>query len=110
MGYKIEILPEAWEDLKQLQDYYCLRFGPASAKKVRGHILETVKRLELFPDSGSRPPDAWLAENGYKMVICGRHIAIYKKFQEIKTVYIYHIADTRMEYSKLFHGEDGYRE
>ena len=102
MSYEIEILSQAWEDLKQLQDYYCLRFNPSTARKVRNRILATIERLQDFPDSGSRLPDEWLTEQGYRMVICGRHIAVYKKFEETKTIYIYHIADTRSEYTKLF--------
>lgn len=45
--------------------------------------------------------DAWLNQQGYRMVICGKHVAIYRKIG--CTVYIYHIADTQTEYTKLFY-------
>lgn len=100
MGYKIEILPAAWEDLKRIEDWYLLRFGAETALKVSGHILKVIARLEDFPDSSSYTPDDWLNHQGYRMIICERQVAIYKQIKGV--VYIYHIADTQTEYRKLF--------
>lgn len=100
MNYRVEILPAAWEDLKRIEDWYLIQFDVETALKVSGHILDAVERLENFPDSGSLTPDEWLNQQGYRMVICGKHVAIYKQVGEI--VYIYHIADTQTEYTKLF--------
>ncbi len=99
--YKVEILPTAWEDLKQIEDWYFVQFGVETALKVSEHILDCIENLELFPDYGAKTPDPWLNERGYRMVICGKHVAIYKKIFE--TIYIYHIADTQTEYTKLFY-------
>ena len=54
--YKVEILPTAWEDLKKIEDYYLLQFGVESAMKVTEQILDSIERLESFPDSGSLTP------------------------------------------------------
>lgn len=101
MTYKVEILPTAWEDLKQIEDYYLVEFGVESALKVSDAILNSLERLEQFPDSGSRTPDEWLNKQGYRMVICGKFVSIYKK--EGNRVFIYHIANTQTEYTKLFY-------
>lgn len=101
MKCRVEILPSAWEDLKRIEDYYIVQFGLEVALKVSDHILDTLERLETFPDSGSMIPDAWLNERGYKMVVCNKHVAIYRMIDY--TVYIYHIADTQTEYTKLFY-------
>ena len=53
MGYRVEILPAAWEDLKRIEDWYLVQFGVETALKVSGHILNVIERLERFPDSGS---------------------------------------------------------
>ena len=98
--YKVEILPTAWEDLKRIEDWYLVQFGVETALKVSNHILDTIERLERFPDSGSLIPDEWLNQQGYRMIICEKHVAIYKKIEDV--VYIYHIADTQTEYTKLF--------
>lgn len=101
MKYKVEILSSAWEDLKKIEDYYILQFDVQTALKVSDHILDAIQRLEQFSDSGSVTPDNWLNEQGYRMVICKKHIAIYRVIREI--VYVYHIADTQTEYAKLFY-------
>jgi len=101
MPYRVEILPTAWEDLKHIEDYYLIQFDVDTALKVSDNILNAVERLELFPESGSLTPDKWLNEMGYRMVICEKHVAIYRKIGEI--VYVYHIADTQTEYTKLFY-------
>lgn len=101
MTYKIEILPTAWEDLKRIEDGYLIQFDVETALKVSDHILAVIERLEQFPDSGSLTPDGWLNRQGYRMVICEKHVAIYRKIGEV--VYVYHIADTQTEYTKLFY-------
>lgn len=97
---KVEILPTSWEDLKKIEDYYLLQFGVETALKVTDSILNSIERLEFSPDSGSFTPDKWLNQQGYRMAICGRHISIYRWIGD--TVYVYHIADTQTEYTKLF--------
>lgn len=101
MKSKIKILPTAWEDLKRIQDYYRIEFNTQTAIKVSESILDTISRLEDFPDSGSMTPDNWLNEQGYRMVICKKHVAIYRVLNEV--IYVYHIADTQTEYTKLFY-------
>ena len=101
MKYRVEILPSAWEDLKKIEDYYTIQFDAETAVKVSDHILDVIERLEDFPDSGSLTPDEWLNEQGYRMVICKKHIAINRMIQD--TVFVYHIADTQTECTKLFY-------
>lgn len=101
MKYKIKILSSAWEDLKQIQDYYSIQFDLQTAMKVSDRILSTIERLEDFPDSGSMTPDPWLNEQGYRMVISKKHVAIYRKIGD--TIFIYHIANTQTIYTRLFY-------
>lgn len=84
-----------------IQDYYLIQFDVQTAINVVDRILNTIERLEDFPDSGSMMPDTWLNEQGYRMVICKKHVAIFRKIKEF--IYIYHIADTQTEYTKLFY-------
>lgn len=101
MSYRVQILPTAWEDLKQIEDWYYMQFSAETAMKVSDSILVAIERLEEFPLHGSLTPDSWINDMGYRMVICDRHIAIYKIIDD--NVYIYHIADIRTEYTKLFY-------
>lgn len=97
----VKILPTAWEDLKKISDWYLLNFSAKTAEKVTNHILNSISRLEMCPDSGSLTPDTWLNNQGYRMVICEKQVAIYRYIDD--TVWIYHIADTKTEYTKLFY-------
>lgn len=100
MNYKVKILPTAWEDLKTIEDYYIAEFCIDSALKVSNSILDAIERLEDFPQSGASTPDSWLNEQGYRMIICDRFAVIYKQIET--EIYIYHIANTQTEYTKLF--------
>lgn len=100
MNYKVEILPSAWEDLKKIEDYYLIQFDVQTALKVTDHILNVLERLEDFPDSGSLTPDEQLHRQGYRMLICQKHVAVYRQLDQ--SIYVYHIADTQTEYTKLF--------
>ena len=99
--YNVEILPSAWEDLKSIEDYYAIQFDVDTAIKVSDSILDAIERLASFPDSGSMTPDPWLNNQGYRMIICKKHVAIYRKISE--TIFIYHIADTQTQYNRLFY-------
>ena len=87
--------------MKRIEDWYLIQFGVETALKVSNQILDTIERLERFPDSGSLMPDEWLNRQGYRMVICKRHVAIYRQIEN--KVYVYHIADTQTEYTKIFY-------
>lgn len=100
MKCKVQILPSAWEDLKYIEDWYLVQFGVETALKVSDHILDAIERLESYPESGSLTPDDWLNKQGYRMVICKKHVAVYRQVGQI--IYVYHIADTQTEYTKLF--------
>lgn len=100
MQCRIEIRPEALDDLMQIEDWYRLTFSEETAQKVTDAILNSIARLRDYPDSGSPVPGEWLNRQGYRMVISGRHVAIYKHIDD--AVYVYHIADTRTQYTRLF--------
>lgn len=101
MTYKVVILPTAWEDLKHIEDWYLIQFGVETALKVTNHLLDAIQRLETFPKSGSLTPDEWLNQHGYRMIVCKKHVVIFRLVED--KVYVYHIADTQTEYTKLFY-------
>ena len=101
MQYRIEIRPEAHEDLKSIEDWSLLNFGWETALKTLDGLFRGMSRLKEFPDSGSLTPDKMLNEAGYRMVIVGRHVIIYKVIGE--TVFVYRVLDTRRQYTRLFY-------
>ena len=76
-------------------------FDEKTAEKVTNTILDSLDRLQYFPDSGSLTPDPWLNSLGYRMVISDRrNVSIYKQTGD--TIYVYLIADTGTEYTRTF--------
>ncbi|MER2055039.1 MAG: type II toxin-antitoxin system RelE/ParE family toxin [Clostridia bacterium] len=98
----VELLPTAWEGLLKIKHYVAETFDETTAEKVANTILDSLERLLSFPDSGSLTPDPWLNSLGYRMVISDRrNVSIYKRIDD--TIYVYLIADTRTEYTRIFH-------
>ena len=98
---RIEILPSAWEGLARIKYRVQADFGEDVALNVTDHILDSLERLEQFPDSGSMTPDPWLNNMGFRMVISDkRNVSIFRKVDE--SIFVYIIADTRTEYTKVF--------
>ena len=98
---RIEILPSAWEGLARIKYRVQADFGEDVALNVTDHILDSLERLEQFPDSGSMTPDPWLNNMGFRMVISDkRNVSVFRKVDE--SIFIYIIADTRTEYTKVF--------
>ena len=101
MIQSVELLPAAWEGLLRLKRRVSEMFDPKTAEKVTDEILNSLERLQMFPDSGSLTPDPWLNSLGYRMVISvGRNVSIFKRSGD--TIYVYLIADTRTEYTRTF--------
>ena len=97
----VELLPSAWDGLLKIKYHVAETFDESTAEKVTNAILDSLERLQSFPDSGSLTPDPWLNSLGYRMVISDRrNVSIYK--QKDDTIYVYLIADTRTEYTRFF--------
>jgi toxin ParE1/3/4 len=97
----VELLPSAWDGLLKIKYYVTEMFDERTAEKVTNTILDSLDRLQYFPDSGSLTPDPWLNSLGYRMVISDRrNVSIYKQTGD--TIYVYLIADTRTEYTRIF--------
>ncbi len=98
---RVEILPSAWEGLARIKYRVQADFGEDVALSVANRILDSLERLEQFPDSGSMTPDPWLNNMGFRMVISDkRNVSIFRKVGE--SIFVYIIADTRTEYTKVF--------
>lgn len=97
----VQILPSAWEGLARIKYRVRAEFGEDVAQRVTDQILNSLERLEQFPDSGSMTPDPWLNNMGFRMVISDkRNVSIFRRAGE--NIFVYIIADTRMEYAKVF--------
>lgn len=94
------LLEPAQRELEEIAQLHMNLVGPNSARNITNLILDTLSRLETFPLSGHIPRDKQLRSGGYRYVIAGKYICVYRLIAE--TVYVYHIAHGASNYPSLF--------
>ena len=94
------ILEPAQRELEEIAQLHRNLVGATSARNITDLILDTLSRLEMFPLSGHIPQDKELRNGGYRYVIAGKYICVYRLIAE--TVYVYHIAPAPSHYTMLF--------
>lgn len=102
--FEIEILSPAWNDIERIGDIHLALSGPQSALKVTNGILDYIETLKTFPYGYPPVPDESLAEEGFRMVIYKKYLAIYKV--NGNKVSVYHVADGRTNYPQLFRNNE----
>lgn len=98
--YKVEFTLAALEDMERIADYYLRVAGVNSAQNITGKLLDAFDLLCDYPLSGAVHPDPVLQKYGYRKLICGDYVGIYKLVQN--TVYIYGIFHGAANYPELF--------
>lgn len=97
---KLVLLEPAQRELEEIAQLHRNLVGPNSARKVTNKIFDALSQLELFPLSGSLPRDKALLRDGYRYVVAGKYICVYRVLGD--TVYVYHIAHGASNYPLLF--------
>jgi Plasmid stabilization system protein len=98
--YKPEILTPAQRELEEIALVHFELVGPASARNITDQILKSMERLKIFPLSSPLPRDRELREDGYRYLISGKYICIYRLIEN--TVFVYHIVHGATDYPRLF--------
>ncbi len=98
--YRVEILALALNDIEQIADYHLMMVGPKSAEKITNKLLDSIQGLEEYPLIGSEHFDSVLQKQGYRKLICGEYICVYRIIDEI--VYVYHVVHGATDYPNLF--------
>lgn len=97
--YKVHILTPAQHEIEEIALLHMELVGPNSARKITNHIYNTLELLRTSPNVGVDCKDKPLRLEGYRMLICGNYLCIYRLIGD--TVFVYHIVDGRMNYPKL---------
>lgn len=97
--YTVEYTTAAIRNIDEIAEYHLDRVGPKSAEKITHKLLHSIQRLEEFPLSGPIHHDPFLAERGYRKLICGKYVAVYKRIND--AIYIYGIFHGSLNYTKL---------
>ena len=97
---ELMILEPAQRELEEIAQLHLNLVGPNSARKITNKILDALAHLEQFPLSGHIPQDKELRNSGYRYIVAGKYICVYRLIGE--TVYVYHIAHGASNYPMLF--------
>ncbi|GHT71916.1 hypothetical protein FACS1894110_25770 [Spirochaetia bacterium] len=96
----LSLLEGARQDIRDIASLHLELVGPISAKKITDRILDALEVLCTSPELGFKARDTELREKGYRMLVVAHYICIYRRIQN--TIYVYHIADGRSDYPRLF--------
>lgn len=97
---KLVILEPTQRELEEIAQIHLNLARPNSARKITDLILDTLSPLETLPLSGHIPQDKELRGGGYRLVIAGKYICVYRLISE--TVFVYHIAHGASNYPATF--------
>lgn len=73
-----KILPAAYEDILNIADYRMREVGPNSAEEITNRLLDTIDLLEEIPLIGPLHHDPALQSMGYRKLLCGQYVCIYR--------------------------------
>ena len=99
-GYSLEILSAAQRELEEIGRLHMELVGPKSARNITERIYTALENLCIFPRLGVALEDKGLRESGYRKLICGNYLCIYRLIGS--TIFVYHIADGRSDYKIIF--------
>ncbi len=99
--YELLLLTPAQSELEEIGLVYLTLAGEEEARKAIDRIYEALEKLQSYPNSGIICRDKQLASQGYRTLICGNYLCVYRLIGN--TIYVYHIVDGRSNYPRLLH-------
>ena len=99
--YSVEILPGAIEDLNSIYRYYFEESQDRDvAEKMTDEIEAAILSLEEYPKAHPVSRDKRLAKKGYRKLIIGNYITLYKIDDKTKRVTVTRVFRGMMNYAK----------
>ncbi len=99
--YTVDILPKAILDIQSIFAYYYeLSQDFTLAERITNEIETAILGLEKSPKAYPLSRDERLAKRGYRKLIVGDYIALYKVNDNSKTVSVAYVFHCRMDYEK----------
>lgn len=95
-GREPRILQSAWDDLAEIADYLVRASGERAAEETTDAILDTIELLGATPFLGPLHHDRVLQQLGYRKLVCGKYLCVYRIVDDTPVVY------------RVFHGRQNY--
>jgi toxin ParE1/3/4 len=94
--YRVILLAEARDELRQIALIHKAKVGPKAAKRITDRILAALYRLEDFPTMGTLPPYERIVRAGYRMLIVDDYLCFYTIRGTV--VHVVHIVHGSVDY------------
>ena len=91
----------ALQDLLDIADYHFEKVGEESALRAMGDLQDHIEKLSDFPRMGEEQPDTYLNALGFRKLVHGNHIVVYRLDGE--QVVIERIVWASSNYPELFY-------
>ena len=102
---KVFLSPEAARDISQIKRYISTELkNRNAASRIVGSILKDLRELGRYPEQGPSIEALTGFHTELRMLLCGKHIALYKI--ENEAVFVARIIDARQDYLRVLFGED----
>ncbi|GGA91849.1 type II toxin-antitoxin system RelE/ParE family toxin [Ornithinibacillus halotolerans] len=97
-NYKVEVLPEANNDIDEIFDYILLD-NPEAAYNMMDKIFSNLEQLTSFPKLGNKLDHKLIKYYEFRMLNIDPYVAFYRIMNN--TVYIYRILHGARDYIKI---------
>lgn len=103
--YKIDVSPEARNDLRQIREYISVDLdNENSASKIIGSVLKSIRGLEDFPEIGTPLSSRVSEETDFRYLVCGNYNVFYRV--EGQSVKIIRVLNARRNFMAVLFGKD----
>lgn len=102
---KLFLSPEAARDILQIKQYISTELkNRGAANKIVGAILKELRTLEQYPMQGPSIEALTGFQTDLRMLLCGKHIALYRVEKEM--VFVARVLDARLDYLRVLFGNE----
>ena len=100
--FRLEILEPAQRELEEIAHMHLELVGSSSARNIVSRIYGALEKLQSHPRMGVMFEDKDLRLKGFRKLTCENYLCFCRAIGE--TIFVYHIADGRIDYKRLFRG------
>ena len=102
---KVFLSSEAVKDLSQIKNYISTELkNRSAANRIVSSILKELDTLERYPEQGPSVEALTGFQTELRMLLCGKHIALYRI--ESERVFVARILDARQDYLRVLFGDE----
>ena len=102
---KLSLSPEAARDLAEIKQYISYELkNPTAAQRVVHGITKELRILERYAEVGPSVASLTGYASDLRILVCGKHIAIYKVIGN--TILVSRIINAKQDYIAILFGEE----